>query len=64
MGLRGIRVQITYIYINDLFCSHLHTCTAEHVIHQLAGGRAGVERVTVIDTSQDVIERIRAREKV
>jgi len=34
---------------------------AEHVLDRIAGGRAGIERVVVIDTSQDMLRRLQAR---
>ncbi|GIL64585.1 hypothetical protein Vafri_18484 [Volvox africanus] len=32
------------------------------VLHQLAGGRAGIERVLVVDTSQDMLNRVKREE--
>ncbi|KAG1675377.1 hypothetical protein FOA52_012296 [Chlamydomonas sp. UWO 241] len=35
---------------------------AQYVVPALFGGRAGVERITVIDTSKDMLDRVRALE--
>ena len=47
--------------IYEAFSSVVLLASAEHVIRQVSGGRAGIEKVTVIDTSQDMLDRIKVR---
>ena len=59
--------DLNHVHVLVLCCSCSDDLTrdagchvaAEHVIRQVAGGRAGIEKVTVIDTSQDMLDRIK-----